>query len=171
MILKVIFVLWKRSTDSCLVTQVLLDAMLNSNVQNLVFVGDAYANLPDEDNFGLSEDIHKGLPESSLLLDRYGEYRIKAELLAKSYVGKELRDGERTNIRFKALGRIFQAHFLRPTFVYGEGQTKLISALRTACELNNGSLPYSAGSSRGMLQFVCSYSSLMTHLLRSMPGI
>uniref|UniRef100_A0A914DPL5 3-beta hydroxysteroid dehydrogenase/isomerase domain-containing protein n=1 Tax=Acrobeloides nanus TaxID=290746 RepID=A0A914DPL5_9BILA len=131
---------WKYNFQA---TEMLLNAMLTCSVAKLIFVGDAFANLPNEDNFGLSEDIHPGLPETSFLLGDYGESLTKAELLGRSYVGKELKDG-----------KTFHAHFLRPTFIYGEGHTKLINALKTVCELNNGTMPYAGGSSRGMLQYV-----------------
>lgn len=70
----------------------LTDAMFAANVQNLIYVGDAYANLPCHDNFGNSEEIHSGIP-SSFMLGYYGECRTKAELLARNKVGSKLPNG------------------------------------------------------------------------------
>uniref|UniRef100_A0A915EWK6 3-beta hydroxysteroid dehydrogenase/isomerase domain-containing protein n=1 Tax=Ditylenchus dipsaci TaxID=166011 RepID=A0A915EWK6_9BILA len=79
--------------DNLNATEKLLDAMFSANVQNLIFVGDAYANLPPGDNFGPSEVMHTNL-ESSFLLGHYGESVSRAEMCARKQVGKTLPNGE-----------------------------------------------------------------------------
>lgn len=71
----------------------LLDSMLATNVQNLIYVSDAYACLACEDNFGNSEEIHHDTP-SSFMLGYYGETRTKGELIARKKVGTKLSNGQ-----------------------------------------------------------------------------
>lgn len=66
--------------------------MFSANVQNLVYIGDAYACLACQDNFGNSEEIHHELP-SSYMLGYYGETRTRAELYARKKVGEKLTNG------------------------------------------------------------------------------
>jgi nucleoside-diphosphate-sugar epimerase len=73
-------------------TESLVEAMLNSNVQNLIYLSCAYANIPCEDNFGNSEEIHDSTP-SSFMLGRYGETRTKAELFVRRKVGTKMANG------------------------------------------------------------------------------
>lgn len=56
--------------------------MKENNIKILVYVGDAYGNLPNCDNYGLSEAMHLGVPPS-FVLGAYGESRTKGELLAR----------------------------------------------------------------------------------------
>lgn len=119
--------------------------MISANVQYLVFLGDAYANIGVEDNFGLSEDNFSGIP-TSFITGEAGETRIRAELVARSFVGKTLKNG-----------KDFRAAFPRPVFVYGEGDKKLPLALKAVSERYGGSVPYLDGASRGMFQYVSSF--------------
>jgi hypothetical protein len=67
--------------------------MFVSNVQNLIYVGDAYASLPCRDNFGNSEEIHHDIP-ASYMLGYYGETRTRGELIARKKVGEKLENGK-----------------------------------------------------------------------------
>lgn len=67
--------------------------MIDVGVPNLVYVGDAYANLPVADNFGVSESIHIG-EVNSYLLGEYGATRTQAELYARKYNGKLMSNGK-----------------------------------------------------------------------------
>ncbi|KAI6184110.1 3Beta-HSD domain-containing protein [Aphelenchoides bicaudatus] len=128
--------------DNLEATESLLDAIFAANVQNLIYVGDAYACLPCQDNFGNSEEIHNDLP-SSYMLGYYGETRTRAELLARKKVNSKLPDGHP-----------FQATFLRPTLIYGEGETKLPTVLKQVAKTHNNCLPYIEGPSNGLLQYM-----------------
>ncbi|KAI6196995.1 3-beta hydroxysteroid dehydrogenase/isomerase domain and NAD(P)-binding domain-containing protein [Aphelenchoides besseyi] len=108
----------RYTNDNLKAVESLIDSMLTSNVQNLVFVGDAYSNVPSHDNFGNSEEIHNDVP-GSYMLGHYGETRTLGELFARQKVGQQL-----------ANGKPFQATFLRPTMIYGEGETKVPSVLK-----------------------------------------
>jgi len=66
--------------------------MVECNVENLIYVGDAYANLPPADNYGTSESVHNALP-STYLMGEYGETRSRAELCARKMVGRKLPNG------------------------------------------------------------------------------
>lgn len=66
--------------------------MFACNVSNLVYLGDAYANLPPGDNFGTAEVTHSKIPNKFLLGD-YGETRSHAELNARKQNGKKLPNG------------------------------------------------------------------------------
>ena len=127
---------------SHLATESVLSAMISSNVQYLIFLSDAYANLEVEDNFGLSEDNYSGIP-TSFITGEAGETRIRAELVARSFVGKKLNNG-----------KDLRAVFPRPVFLYGEGDRKLPLALKTVSKRYNGSVPYLDGASNGMFQYV-----------------
>ncbi|KAE9553543.1 hypothetical protein FO519_003236 [Halicephalobus sp. NKZ332] len=128
--------------DNITATESVLSAMISSNVQHLIFLSDAYANLGVEDNFGLSEDNYPGIP-NNFIMGEAGETRIRAELIARSFVGKKLRNG-----------KDLRGAFPRPVFVYGEGEKKLPLALEKVARRHDGSVPYLEGSSRGMFQFI-----------------
>lgn len=66
--------------------------MIIAGVPNLVYVGDAYANLPVADNFGISEAMHLG-EIKSYLLGVYGASRTQAELYARKHNGHLLSTG------------------------------------------------------------------------------
>ncbi|KAI1720112.1 3-beta hydroxysteroid dehydrogenase/isomerase family domain-containing protein [Ditylenchus destructor] len=129
--------------DNVTATERLMDAIFACNVEHLVYMSDAYANLPTGDNFGTGETIHSQLP-ASYLLGKYGETRSRAELHSRKLVGKKLPNGA-----------TFHAVFLRPTFIYGEGDLKLPTALCRIAEKYGGRIPGDIeGSSRGLLQYV-----------------
>ncbi|KAL3089157.1 hypothetical protein niasHT_021101 [Heterodera trifolii] len=71
-----------------------------------------------------------------------GETRTKAELAGREKCGKILTNGQP-----------FHALFLRPTFVYGEGEKRLPMALRKVAE-RHGEINEIAGPSNGMLQYI-----------------
>ncbi|KAI6188303.1 3-beta hydroxysteroid dehydrogenase/isomerase domain and NAD(P)-binding domain-containing protein [Aphelenchoides besseyi] len=144
------------TNDNLKAVESLIDSMLTSNVQNLVFVGDAYSNVPSHDNFGNSEDIHNDVP-GSYMLGHYGETRTLGELFARQKVGQQL-----------ANGKPFQATFLRPTMIYGEGETKVPNVLKKVATANGGSLSYIQGLSNGLLQFMYagSLAALMVENMR-----
>jgi hypothetical protein len=66
--------------------------MIENSVENLIFVGDAYANLPIGDNFGLSEDMHMSVP-NNYMLGVYGETKFRAELFVRKSIGQKLNNG------------------------------------------------------------------------------
>ncbi|KAI6242792.1 3-beta hydroxysteroid dehydrogenase/isomerase domain and NAD(P)-binding domain-containing protein [Aphelenchoides fujianensis] len=121
----------RYTRDNLNAVECLIEAMFNANVQNLVFLSDAYANVPSWDNFGNSEEIHDKIP-SSCMLGHYGHTRAEGELFARQ--------------------KPFQATFLRSTVLYGEGETKLPAVLKTVAEANGGRLPTVRGPSNGLLQ-------------------
>uniref|UniRef100_A0A7E4ZY37 3Beta_HSD domain-containing protein n=1 Tax=Panagrellus redivivus TaxID=6233 RepID=A0A7E4ZY37_PANRE len=129
--------------DNVDATETLIDAMVAESVPYLIYGGDAYANLEAEDNFGLSEDNHPGIPKNFLLGD-YGETRIRAELYARKHVGTTLANGE---AKLKGV-------FLRPVFVYGEGERQVTTALLASAKRNDGFVPTFAGASRSMFQYI-----------------
>ncbi|KAH7727291.1 Protein C32D5.12 [Aphelenchoides avenae] len=128
--------------DNLNATEVLVDTMMDAGVSNLVYVGDAFANLPPGDNFGNSEDIHSGAP-SSYLLGEYGETRTRAELYVRKKNGKRMKNG-----------KTFHTSCLRPTLVYGEGDHKMLAAIDKIARSNNGPFPHFSGDSCGMLQYI-----------------
>ncbi|KAI1727724.1 3-beta hydroxysteroid dehydrogenase/isomerase family domain-containing protein [Ditylenchus destructor] len=129
--------------DNVTATERIMDAIFSCNVEHLVYMSDAYANLPTCDNFGTGETIHSQLP-ASYLLGKYGETRSRAELHSRKFVGKKLQNGA-----------TFHAVFLRPTFIYGEGDFKLPTALCRIAEKYGGRIPGDIeGSSQGMLQYI-----------------
>lgn len=116
--------------------------MFSSNVQYLIFLSDAYANLEVGDNFGLSEDNFPGIAKS-FIMGQAGESRIRAELIGRNAVGKPLKNG-----------KDFRATFLRPVFVYGEGDVKFFESLIKVAKGNGNSIPIVDGPSNGMFQYV-----------------
>jgi len=132
--------------DNLTATEVLIDQMIDLGIPLLVFVGDALANLPMGDNFGLSEEMHLGLP-SSFLLGQYGESKTRAELYARNALKRDPR---------------LRAIFLRPTFIFGEGEHWLIDAAIQLCQAY-GHLPYADGDNRGLHQFI--YAGNMAAIL------
>ncbi|TMS34864.1 hypothetical protein L596_002371 [Steinernema carpocapsae] len=127
--------------DNLATTELVLEAMERQKVPYLVFLGDAYANIPVGDNYGVSEEAHAGIPKSYVLGD-YGESVIRAELAARRAVKEEREDG----YELKGI-------FLRPTLVYGEGHTSLTKALIVLCKQYKN-LPNIDGFNRGLHQFI-----------------
>lgn len=128
--------------DNLLGTISLLDTIFKLSVPRLIYIGDAYANLPFGDNFGTSEAIHCSLP-NKFILGKYGESRAKAELEGRQRCGKSLSNG-----------KIFHAVFLRPVHIYGEGELKLPKALQRIAAKYGGAIPTLEGHSNGMHQFI-----------------
>lgn len=58
-------------------------------IRYLIHIGDAYANLPIGDNFGLSEQVHVGIP-ANFMLATYGESKIRGEMFVRRMVTKGL---------------------------------------------------------------------------------
>lgn len=56
--------------------------MIEKNVKNLIYMSDAYANVPPQDNFGNSEQVHDGVPYW-YLMGNYGVSKNKAELYVR----------------------------------------------------------------------------------------
>ncbi|CAD5215427.1 unnamed protein product [Bursaphelenchus xylophilus] len=128
--------------DNFEATKNVVDSVIQHKVQGLVYLGDAFANVPSRDNFGNSEDVHAGEP-SSYLLGSYGESKTKAELYVRNKIGTEYGENQ------KLYGVCF-----RPTVIYGEGSRGLINAVKRVAEANNGELVNISGSSNGMLQYI-----------------
>lgn len=61
--------------------------MQRQNIQRLIYVSDAYANLPVGDNYGLSEQVHLGIPDS-FMLGLYGQSKTRAEILVRKAASK-----------------------------------------------------------------------------------
>uniref|UniRef100_A0A914QVD0 3-beta hydroxysteroid dehydrogenase/isomerase domain-containing protein n=1 Tax=Panagrolaimus davidi TaxID=227884 RepID=A0A914QVD0_9BILA len=129
--------------DNIEATETLIEAMIAENVQYLVYLGDAYANLELEENYGLSEDNYSGIPKT-FLTGEYGETKIRGEIFARKSVGRKLKNGEQS----------LQGVFPRATFVYGEGDTKTMETFLNVCQRHQGCIPFFEGSSRGMFQYV-----------------
>ncbi|CAJ0567450.1 unnamed protein product, partial [Mesorhabditis spiculigera] len=125
--------MWMDNVDA---TERLIERMLAKKIRRLVYVGDAYSALPVDDNFGLSEDIHRGLP-SSFLLGEWGESRTRAELLARKAAEKD---------------NSLDAIFLRPTWVYSEIPSSFWKGLKRL--VDSDQLPYTPGPRRGLHQFM-----------------
>uniref|UniRef100_A0A1I7YSL4 3Beta_HSD domain-containing protein n=1 Tax=Steinernema glaseri TaxID=37863 RepID=A0A1I7YSL4_9BILA len=127
--------------DNLAATELVVEAMERQRVPNLIFVGDAYANIPTGDNYGLSEEIHSGLPKS-YVLGPYGESKIRAELVGRKACEREHADGYSMN-----------GVFLRPTIIYGEGRTNLTAAMLSLCKQYKN-MPHIEGTNRGLHQFI-----------------
>ncbi|CEF60208.1 3-beta hydroxysteroid dehydrogenase/isomerase domain and NAD(P)-binding domain-containing protein [Strongyloides ratti] len=122
----------------------LTDCMVENNITNIVYMGNAYCNLPSQDNFGLSEDNFVGLSNSGYILGYYGETKIKGEIYLRNFCDTKLTKN----------GNKIQLTCIRPTIVYGEGNCKIINTLFKMCKENNGILNYVEGQSNGLQQFV-----------------
>lgn len=85
---------FKKKIVNFLATKYLIDSMIDVGVPNLVYVSDAYANLPVADNFGISEKMHLG-EVNSYLLGEYGASRTQAELYARKNIGKLMPNGKK----------------------------------------------------------------------------
>lgn len=70
-----------------LATEAVVDAVVRQNIKRLIYISDAYANLPVGDNYGLSEQIHMDIP-NSFILGVYGESKTRAEIYARKAAEK-----------------------------------------------------------------------------------
>lgn len=61
--------------------------MDEEKIPRLVHVSDAYANLPMGDNYGLSEQMHLGFPDS-FMLGIYGQSKVRAEMCVRKAAAK-----------------------------------------------------------------------------------
>uniref|UniRef100_A0AC34F9S1 3-beta hydroxysteroid dehydrogenase/isomerase domain-containing protein n=1 Tax=Panagrolaimus sp. ES5 TaxID=591445 RepID=A0AC34F9S1_9BILA len=129
--------------DNIEATETLIVAMISENVPYLVYLGDTYANLEVEENYGLSEDNFSGIPKT-FLTGEYGETKIRGEIFARKSVGRKLANGD----------EILKAVFPRSTFVYGEGDAKMMETFLAVCQRHQGCIPFFEGSSRGMFQYI-----------------
>ncbi|ULU06564.1 hypothetical protein L3Y34_018420 [Caenorhabditis briggsae] len=109
--------------------------MISMNIRNLVNIGCAYSPIPNEDNYGLAQDVFLDYPRN-YMLDKYGESRTRGEMYAR----KAAKRGS------------LNALFLRPTFVYGQGKSRKIEAIKELVQ--NAALPFVTGERRGMHQFI-----------------
>ncbi|CAJ0959686.1 unnamed protein product, partial [Mesorhabditis belari] len=123
-------------SDNVEATERLVERMIARKIRRLIYIGDAYSALPVDDNLGLSEDIHRGIP-SSFLMGEWGESRTRAELLARKAAEKDNQ---------------LDAIFLRPTWIHSEKPSSFWMELRRLAE--NGDLPYTPGERRGLHQFI-----------------
>uniref|UniRef100_A0A915PEU1 3-beta hydroxysteroid dehydrogenase/isomerase domain-containing protein n=1 Tax=Setaria digitata TaxID=48799 RepID=A0A915PEU1_9BILA len=124
---------WRDNTNA---TEILLKVMNEQKVLRLVYISDAYANLPAGDNYGLSEQVHLGFPKN-FMLGIYGQSKIRAEMCVRKAADKGL----------------IQALILRPTFIYGEGETHLLGSALKLCSVYGG-IPYLKDDNRGHHQFL-----------------
>uniref|UniRef100_A0AC35TZK6 3Beta_HSD domain-containing protein n=1 Tax=Rhabditophanes sp. KR3021 TaxID=114890 RepID=A0AC35TZK6_9BILA len=131
---------WSKNINSI---ESVVNCMVSKDIQNIVFLGNAYCNLARCDNFGLSEDNYKGLSNSGYILGTYGETKSRAELFLRTFAENN------TTVSGKKL----QVICVRPTIVYGEGNCKTLNALLDICNQNDGVFPYCSGS-RGLHQYV-----------------
>ncbi|KHN85966.1 3 beta-hydroxysteroid dehydrogenase/Delta 5--_4-isomerase [Toxocara canis] len=123
--------------DNVNATESLINVMQTKLVRRLIFVGDAFSMLPAGDNYGLSEYMHQSLP-SNFMLGSYGESKARSELIIKNAAQK---------------GSKFDAIILRPPFIFGEGETHLISMAKKVCS-KYGGIPIIDGDDRGNHQFI-----------------
>lgn len=61
--------------------------MHEEKIPRLIHVSDAYSNLPIGDNYGLSEQVHLGFPDS-FMLGMYGESKTRAEMCVRRAAAK-----------------------------------------------------------------------------------
>uniref|UniRef100_A0A0R3RXV0 3Beta_HSD domain-containing protein n=1 Tax=Elaeophora elaphi TaxID=1147741 RepID=A0A0R3RXV0_9BILA len=134
---------WYDNTNA---TEILLNVMCEEKIPRLIHVSDAYANLPVGDNYGLSEQMHLGLPDS-FMLGMYGQSKIRAEMCVRKAAAK---------------GQI-NALILRPTFIYGEGEKHLLGSALKLCSVYGG-IPYLQDESRGHHQFL--YAGNMAAIMK-----
>ncbi|VDM99516.1 unnamed protein product [Thelazia callipaeda] len=124
---------WHDNTDA---TEILIEVMIELKISFLIHISDAYANLPTGDNFGLSEQIHSGIPKN-FMLGIYGQSKTYGELY----------------VRNAASNNQINALILRPTFVYGEGEKHLLGSALKLCSLYGG-IPYIQDMRRGFHQYL-----------------
>ncbi|VDN58870.1 unnamed protein product [Dracunculus medinensis] len=122
--------------DNIDTTENVITVMIDQRIRNIVYVSDAYAHLPRCDNYGHSEQVHINIPEN-FMLGSYGESKVRAE----SYVMKFARKN------------MISALILRPTFIYGEGESHLTSTAFNFCQKFQG-FPYICGNNRGNHQYI-----------------
>ncbi|KAF1766281.1 hypothetical protein GCK72_006237 [Caenorhabditis remanei] len=124
--------MWKDNLDAC---EAVVDTMISMNIKNLVNIGCAYSPIPNEDNYGLAQDVFLDYPRN-YMLDAYGESRTRGEMYAR----KAAKRGSVNGL------------FLRPTFVYGQGKSRKIESIKELVQ--NSTLPFVNGERRGMHQFI-----------------
>ncbi|CAB3411262.1 unnamed protein product [Caenorhabditis bovis] len=124
--------MWKDNLDA---TEAVIDTMELLKIRTLVNVGCAYCPIPNEDNFGLTQDSFMDYPKN-YMLDSYGESRTRAEMYARKAAKKGTID----------------AIFLRPTFIYGQGRSRKFECLKKL--IAHGKVPYISGDRRGLHQFI-----------------
>ncbi|CCD66040.1 3-beta hydroxysteroid dehydrogenase/isomerase domain-containing protein [Caenorhabditis elegans] len=124
--------MWRDNLNAC---ESVVDTMTNLNIKTLVNIGCAYCPIPNEDNYGLAQDVFLDYPRN-YMLDEYGESRTRGEMYAR----KAAKKGS------------FNGIFLRPTFVYGLGKSKKIDTIKEL--ILNSALPFVTGERRGMHQFI-----------------
>ncbi|VBB32919.1 unnamed protein product, partial [Acanthocheilonema viteae] len=134
---------WYDNTNA---TEILLKVMHEEKIPRLIHVSDAYASLPEGDNYGLSEQMHLGFP-NSFMLGIYGQSKIRAEMCVRKAAAK---------------GQI-NALILRPTFIYGEGEKHLLGSALKLCSAYGG-IPYLQDESRGHHQFL--YAGNMAAIMK-----
>uniref|UniRef100_A0A1I7TTD3 3Beta_HSD domain-containing protein n=1 Tax=Caenorhabditis tropicalis TaxID=1561998 RepID=A0A1I7TTD3_9PELO len=124
--------MWKDNLDAC---ESVVDSMIGLEIKNLVNIGCAYSPIPNEDNYGLAQDVFLDYPRN-YMLDQYGESRTRGEMYARNASKRGSINGI----------------FLRPTFVYGQGKSTKIEAIKEL--VHNSTLPFVSGERRGMHQFI-----------------
>uniref|UniRef100_A0A0M3HTY5 3Beta_HSD domain-containing protein n=1 Tax=Ascaris lumbricoides TaxID=6252 RepID=A0A0M3HTY5_ASCLU len=122
--------------DNVNATETLVDTMQSFHIPRLIFLGDAYSMLASGDNYGLSEYMHESMP-NNFMLGIYGESKARAEFVIR----KATQTGS------------INAMILRPTFIFGEGETHLVSMAEKVCS-KNGGIPVIDGDDRGNHQFI-----------------
>ncbi|CAI2344704.1 unnamed protein product [Caenorhabditis sp. 36 PRJEB53466] len=124
--------MWKDNLDAC---ESVVDTMTALDIKNLVNIGCAYCPIPNEDNYGLAQDVFLDYPRN-YMLDEYGESRTRGEMYAR----RAAKRGQLNGI------------FLRPAFVYGQGKSRKIEAVKELVQ--EGALPFVNGERRGLHQFI-----------------
>uniref|UniRef100_A0A0N5AZZ9 3Beta_HSD domain-containing protein n=1 Tax=Syphacia muris TaxID=451379 RepID=A0A0N5AZZ9_9BILA len=110
--------------------------LIKHGIKNLIFVGDAYGNLENCDNYGPSEQMHIQMPKT-FILGAYGESIARAE----QNVMKIVDEGKVNGIS------------LRPVMLYGEGEKNLIGSMLKHCK-SCGGCPNIRGDDRGNHQYI-----------------
>ncbi|CAG9531464.1 unnamed protein product [Cercopithifilaria johnstoni] len=134
---------WYDNTNA---TEILLNVMHEEKIPRLVYVSDAYSSLPSGNNYGLSEQVHLGIP-SSFMLGMYGQSKTRAEMCVRKVAAK----GE------------INALILRPTIIYGEGEKHLLGSALRLCSIYGG-IPYLKDENRGLHQFL--YAGNMAAIMK-----
>ncbi|KAF8362186.1 hypothetical protein PRIPAC_89109 [Pristionchus pacificus] len=127
----------------------IMDAISHSSVRRLIYLGDAYSCLPQDDNYGVSEQKHQDIP-SSFLLGTYGEALTRAEFAAR------LRVKEVTNL---------SSIFLRPVMCMENPWFD-----RLVAKASRGELPFIDGSRRAQHQFIALHN-LLQLILQTLLGM
>lgn len=63
--------------------------MCEKKIPRLIHVSDAYSNLPVGHNYGLSEQMHLGFP-NTFMLGLYGQSKIRAEMCVRRAAAKDM---------------------------------------------------------------------------------